>query len=226
MVSRKYTRENPGKSIGKEIFAQKLTEAYLQFYKPLTVINAFKSSGIYPVDSSVITSDTLKPALTFSSTEPVQAQDIDELASVEDSAELTKAKGALEVFEETISTPALDRYQNRIQEGYDVGGQSPCFDVYRKLFHKANPTNEASTSTSSTKLDIQNSRITGLDILADAALNLNSPHTSGSINIEDNTNSSIMEHSASNMVVSPVLSKSQGSRNFKADKTNNVKHFT
>jgi hypothetical protein len=45
-VCRKYTRENPGKTIEKENFAQKLTEAYLQFYKPLTVINAFRASGI------------------------------------------------------------------------------------------------------------------------------------------------------------------------------------
>ncbi|XP_060076693.1 uncharacterized protein LOC132556326 [Ylistrum balloti] len=52
LVARKYARENPGRTIGKEIFAQKLTEAFLNFYKPLTVINAFKSSGIYPVDSS------------------------------------------------------------------------------------------------------------------------------------------------------------------------------
>ena len=56
LVSRKYTRENPGKCIGKENFAEKLTEAYLQFYKPLTVMNAFKASGVYPVDSTVITS--------------------------------------------------------------------------------------------------------------------------------------------------------------------------
>ncbi|WAR05558.1 hypothetical protein MAR_020927, partial [Mya arenaria] len=42
---------------------KKLTEAFLLFYKPPTVINAFKSSGIYPVDSSAISSEALKPAL-------------------------------------------------------------------------------------------------------------------------------------------------------------------
>ncbi|XP_052219882.1 uncharacterized protein LOC127837083 isoform X2 [Dreissena polymorpha] len=121
MVSRKYMRENPGKCIGKEVFAQKLTEAYLQFYKPITVINSFKSSGIYPVDSSVITSEMLKPALTFSGPESVA----DQHAATEDSqvsAEVTKAKGALEVFEETLSTPSRDRYRKRIQEGYNTVG--------------------------------------------------------------------------------------------------------
>jgi len=35
-------RENPGKVIGRENFAEKLAETYLKFYKPLTIINAFK----------------------------------------------------------------------------------------------------------------------------------------------------------------------------------------
>ncbi|XP_052233020.1 uncharacterized protein LOC127845885 [Dreissena polymorpha] len=61
LVARKYSRENPGRSIGKEVFAEKLTEAFLNFYKILTVINAFRSSGIYPVDASVITDEILKP---------------------------------------------------------------------------------------------------------------------------------------------------------------------
>ena len=65
IVCRKNTRENPGKVIGKKNFAEKLTEAYLQFYKPLAVMNAFKASGIYPVDSTVITSEMLKPSLTL-----------------------------------------------------------------------------------------------------------------------------------------------------------------
>jgi hypothetical protein len=65
MTARKCTYENPGKCIGKENFAEKLKEAFLQFHKPLTVINAFVSSGIYPVDSTVVTRDMLKPSLAY-----------------------------------------------------------------------------------------------------------------------------------------------------------------
>lgn len=65
LTTRKYTRENPGKAIGKENFAVKLSETFLHFYKQLTVINAFKSAGIYPVDSTVITHEMLKPSLTY-----------------------------------------------------------------------------------------------------------------------------------------------------------------
>ena len=118
-------------------FAQKLTEAYLQFYKPLTVINAFKPSGIYPVDRSVIISDMLKPALTFSGLESLP----DQYAATDDSkvsAELTKSKGALEVFEETLSPPYRDRYWKQIQDYYIVG-QSPCFAVYQTSLSQNKP---------------------------------------------------------------------------------------
>ena len=65
---RKFSRETSGKSINKEIFAEKLTDAFLLFYKPLTVIHLLsRSSGIYPLDSSAIKNDALKPGLTFAS---------------------------------------------------------------------------------------------------------------------------------------------------------------
>lgn len=57
MTARKYTQENPGNYIGKENFAEKLKEAFWQCFNPLTIRNAFKSSGIYPVDSLVVTKD-------------------------------------------------------------------------------------------------------------------------------------------------------------------------
>jgi hypothetical protein len=66
-IVRKNTKENPDKSIGKENFAAKLQEAFLNFYKPLTVVNSFKSTGIFPIDRSKISESHLKPAMTFQS---------------------------------------------------------------------------------------------------------------------------------------------------------------
>jgi len=40
------------KSINRANFAEMLTEAFLLFYTPLAVINAFRLSGVFPVDSS------------------------------------------------------------------------------------------------------------------------------------------------------------------------------
>ncbi|WAQ95774.1 hypothetical protein MAR_028464 [Mya arenaria] len=71
--------------------------------------------------------------------------------------ETARAKGALSVFEETLATPVRDKYNNRIEEGYDMEGISPCFDVYRKLHKKAHPSKATSQAT-------------GLDLLADTAL--------------------------------------------------------
>lgn len=68
-VVRTHTRNNPGTPIGKQNFAEKLKEAFLLFYKPLTIINALRSSEIYPVDSTVITEEQVRPGITFSSTE-------------------------------------------------------------------------------------------------------------------------------------------------------------
>lgn len=66
-IVRKNTKDNPDKSIGKENFAAKLHEAFLNFYKPLTVVNSFKSTGIFPIDRSKISESRLKPAMTFQS---------------------------------------------------------------------------------------------------------------------------------------------------------------
>ena len=104
MIVRKYTRENPGKCINRENFAEKLTEAFLLFYKPLTVINAFRASGIYPVDSSVISSQTLKPGLTFAnvsstSTEQTTSDDVSLSTTEHKTSPQSHAQGALEALE-------------------------------------------------------------------------------------------------------------------------------
>lgn len=60
-------------------------------------------------------------------------------SSQEESEEQKKAKGALEVFQSTLSTPVRQRYANQSEEGLDLEGQFPCFDVYKKLHDKAYP---------------------------------------------------------------------------------------
>lgn len=68
-VVRKHTRDHPGSPIGKQNFAEKLKETFLLFYKPLTVINSFKTSGIYPVNANAVSKDQLKTGITFSETQ-------------------------------------------------------------------------------------------------------------------------------------------------------------
>ncbi|XP_046571695.1 jerky protein homolog-like [Haliotis rubra] len=139
-VVRKHSQEHPGLSIGKETFAEKLQEAFLLFYKPPTVINSFRSSGIFPVDSSVITLDHVKPVLTFAVCEEHEgpssnATTVTQTHSISD--ENTGAAMALRSLEDALSTPLREKYQKRIQEGYDVVGLSPLFDTYKKRYDKS-----------------------------------------------------------------------------------------
>ena len=159
-VVRTHTRNSPGTPISKENFAEKLKEAFLLFYKSLTIINAFRSSGIYPVDSTVITKEHVKPGITFSSTESasLEIESNTECSSSESTtvANVEPAHGpslAFQALESALTTPTKARYAKRLEEGYDIQGQSPCFDVYKKLLSESRcetVTKEPKTSENAT----------------------------------------------------------------------------
>jgi hypothetical protein len=60
-----------------------------------------------------------------------------------------KAEIALETIEYELSTPTKLKYSQRINEGYDVEGTSPCFDIYRKINLKSERGTNAQKDTSS-----------------------------------------------------------------------------
>lgn len=103
----------------------------------MTVIHAFKSSGIYPVDRTVVTRDMLKPSLPYKNDTSDCEKDTENVKQSTEEQRL--AEGALKVFESSLNTPDRQRPSQRIEEGYNVEGVSPCFDVYKKLHNKANP---------------------------------------------------------------------------------------
>ena len=173
---RQHNRANPGLPIGIHNFSEKLKDAFLLFYKPLTVINAFKASGIYPVDGSVITLATLKPGITYAlaGSEPELTIIPDEKTKKTSDKKDSGALLAFQAFDSALSTPVREKYQRRLDEGYDIEGQSPCFDVYKKLARKTQiSTEEPKTKMTSPLLDISDSdqdRPSGLNLLAEAAL--------------------------------------------------------
>lgn len=141
---RAHTRSSPDVPIGKHNFAEKLKEAFLLFYKPLTVINAFRSFGMFPVDGTVISKEQVKPGITFGGMESgtEQSELIAECSSDEpvagpSSQETSGSSLALQALESALTTPTKEKYAKRLQEGYDIQGVSPCFDVYKKLVSKA-----------------------------------------------------------------------------------------
>ncbi|XP_053394427.1 uncharacterized protein LOC123524787 isoform X2 [Mercenaria mercenaria] len=97
-VTRVHSREHPGVPIGKDSFAEKLKEAYLLFYKPLILINSFISSGIYPVNSTVIKDSDLKHGLTYSHSDD-ETGDSQKAKATVCSKEQLEAQGALRALE-------------------------------------------------------------------------------------------------------------------------------
>ncbi|KAH3801198.1 hypothetical protein DPMN_154845 [Dreissena polymorpha] len=149
---RKHNREQPGVTINKIHFAEKLKICYNDFYKPSTVVISFRSSGIYPVNRAVIVDAQLKTNYTFS--EPIEKK------SDKNNEDLGQEKGAVDVhekvfhvFESVLSTPVTRKYEQRINEKYDVTGVFRVYDKYKLLKSKVKPREtaddvEPSTSSS------------------------------------------------------------------------------
>ena len=131
---RKNTRENLGQPIGKKQFAGILQENQMEFYTPGKIVGSFRGSGIYPVNRMAISNDIMKPSLTF-----IDDDDDEPSVPTKVSTESQPPKSASEaaevfrVYNEVLDTPKRSKYQERIEEGYDVEHGSPGFMVYKKL---------------------------------------------------------------------------------------------
>ncbi|XP_060604840.1 uncharacterized protein LOC132757544 isoform X2 [Ruditapes philippinarum] len=197
-VMRAHAREKPGVAIGKDTFSEKLKEAYLLFYKPLTVVNSFKSSGIYPVDSTKVRDSDLKPGFTYTHTDD-EVEESGKAQQTKSSQEELDAQGALRAFEKALTTPIRKKYKTRMEEGYNVVGESPCFEVYKKLkFASEGRTSETSTEKEPVG-NTTDAPLSGLEILANTALSHETATTSCDQSLED---------PPSDTVVSPVLVES------------------
>ncbi|WAR06880.1 hypothetical protein MAR_016838, partial [Mya arenaria] len=136
-------------------------------------------------DSNAISSEALKPALTFASESTRIAERHKSGESIPanetTASEQYKAEGALEALECALATPVRRKYKDRVVEGYDVQESSPCFEVYKKLYSKAHP------RTSDVSEQTENSALKGLDLLASTVLSLGIGHHNKETNREDTT---------------------------------------
>lgn len=82
----------------------KLHETYIAFHKPSIVIEAFKDSGIYFVRRSAISNDKLKPYHTFTDAEKVHDIGV----------------STFQLYSDTKGTPSIQRYDRRLEEGWDI----------------------------------------------------------------------------------------------------------
>lgn len=206
---RKNTRLNPDKPITKKNFAAKLNETYLSFYRPSIVIGAFKGSGIYPVCRQAISNDRLKPSKTFTVTDedkeeegPITSSNTEENRVPEKKS--VAATEAFGMYSDAIGTPTRERYERRIEEGWDLETLSPGFSVYKKLKEKTHssvlsvtspidtPKETASVSHDGQDMEQQTPNF-GLDLLASAALESGPEErqNAGMISSPENTDSGV-----------------------------------
>lgn len=116
---RKHNRENPGIPMNKGNFAEKLKDAYNDFYRPNIVVNSFASSGIYPVNRAVISDDQLKTGLTFNPDDE-QTENDSKQKEAESSDHVESQSINEKVFNTYVSvlkTPVKEKYRKRQEIG-------------------------------------------------------------------------------------------------------------
>ena len=101
---RKHNCKNPGLPINKCNFADKLRDAYNDFYIPNIVVNSFNSSRMYPVTRAVISDNQLKTGLTF------KLADEDQTENVQN--EPTKAGTSEQAGSQDINDKVFNTYVN------------------------------------------------------------------------------------------------------------------
>ena len=115
---------NPSKVINKYSFSTLLNEAWMKTMQPQTIVNGFRSCGVYPFNSRVV----LDHVLPDDTTEPLP----------DDTTELTREKSPL--LERTPEPPPHftaeeERlFQTRYEEGCNVF-VDPNYVDWLKLYH-------------------------------------------------------------------------------------------
>lgn len=100
-------------------------------------MNSFTSSGIYPVDRSVISEDQLKTALTFDTEiEKKSTSTSDGQKKTQTVDSNTIDEQVFNAYASVLKTPIRQKYLRRQEEGYDIEGASPGYDTYLLLKSK------------------------------------------------------------------------------------------
>ena len=106
-----YRLENPGVPLSKYTFASVFKHAWIDSVKMSTFVNAFRESGICPLNPQAISHIKLSPSLAYSSESSVTLPKVDHF----------KCNGSLhEQIEKMMKPETMELYQKRLEEGYDL----------------------------------------------------------------------------------------------------------
>ena len=123
-----------GKVIDKRSFARVFHSAYKNVVRLSTIVNAYRASGIYPVDRHAINPKKLEPARVFSS-EPSSSK---EASSCPFKPGPGASKLALKALEEELDEGTICLFNRRYEEGYDVTDDA-LYTAWAKLKRATQP---------------------------------------------------------------------------------------
>ena len=119
----KYSVENVGKSVTKEMFARVFREAYDNTVKVGTIVNAFRNAGIFPVNFEAIRPSKFTPSSVYNPT-----KESGEAAAKPESS----CQSTLNAVEELMASATKRKFTSRFDEGYDLKGDE-FYTVWVKL---------------------------------------------------------------------------------------------
>lgn len=122
----KYTLDHVGQYVTKYSFAEVFKEAWVNTVKMSTIVNSFRSSGIWPVNPDAIRVSKLSPSTVYHSDEATK-----QLSSNNLSSSLVEGS-ALGVLESVLSDATKEKFEKRHVEKCDIETDE-LYTVWLKL---------------------------------------------------------------------------------------------
>ncbi len=136
--ARRHSQNNPNKDINKKNFCSVFRATWDDVMRPSLLVDAFRTSGIFPLDRAHITDVKVKASLVYTATTQITTSS--PASNKENSTEssplpLTSCKftssppptdtaantsRAFDALESSLNTPTTAKYRHRIEEGYDL----------------------------------------------------------------------------------------------------------
>ena len=95
---RSYSQQNPNTDITKKNFCAVFKSTWEEVMRPSLLVDAFRKSGIFPIDRTQITNDQVKPSLVYASSSP-------STASLSSPAVLSLTKASFQTSPEAQPSP-------------------------------------------------------------------------------------------------------------------------
>jgi len=158
---RQYSRQNPNTDINKKNFCYVFKNTWVEVMRPSLLIDAFRKSGIYPINRQQISNDQVKtsvvyrenkdtplaiaavqPSLSYNKSQLDAAMALSSLSAsvpnISDQPEVQDKSAPsdiaeFEVLENTLQTPVKQMYRRRMEESYDLPG-SPAYRAWKVLY--------------------------------------------------------------------------------------------